>query len=112
MVKKAKRGRMKEYYSEIAIATAGIITAGGAWFLGGRQQHKNHSDEVLTRGADQIVDTSNKLLETLQNLLTEERARVKEERVHKQNCEDSLAEHKRMIEALSKKVKQLENTIK
>jgi hypothetical protein len=103
---------MKEYYSEIAIATAGIITAAGAWFLGGRQKHKNHSDEVLTRGADQIVDTSNKLLETLQNLLNEERERVKEERTHRELCETSLLEHKRMIDGLSKKVKLLESKMK
>jgi hypothetical protein len=103
---------MKEYYSDIAIATAGVITTAGAWFLGGRQKHKNASDEVLTRGADQIVDTSNKLLETLQNLLSEERERVNEERKHRELCETSLSQHKRMIDDLSKKVKQLETKIK
>jgi hypothetical protein len=103
---------MKEYYSDIAIATAGVITTAGAWFLGGRQKHKNASDEVLTRGADQIVDTSNKLLETLQNLLSEERERVNEERKHRELCETSLAQHKRMIDDLSKKVKQLETKMK
>lgn len=103
---------MKEYYSDIAIATAGVITTAGAWFLGGRQKHKNASDEVLTRGADQIVDTSNKLLETLQNLLSEERERVNEERKHRELCETSLTQHKRMIDDLSKKVKQLETKMK
>jgi hypothetical protein len=103
---------MKEYYSDIAIATAGVITTAGAWFLGGRQKHKNASDEVLTRGADQIVDTSNKLLETLQNLLSEERERVNEERKHRELCETSLSQHKRMIDELSKKVKQLETKMK
>jgi len=103
---------MKEYYSDIAIATAGVITAAGAWFLGGRQKNKNHSDEVLTRGADQIVDTSNKLLETLQHLLQEERNRVREEREHREMCEKSLKEHKDMIEVLNMKVKKLEYAIR
>jgi predicted P-loop ATPase/GTPase len=67
---------------------------------------------VLTRGADQIVDTSNKLLETLQNLLSEERERVNEERKHRELCETSLSQHKRMIDELSKKVKQLETKMK
>jgi chromosome segregation ATPase len=102
---------MKEYYSEIAITVAGVITTASAWFLGGKQNHKNASDEVLTRGADQIVDTSNKLLETLKQLLDEERQRSTAAVKHHQECETSLREHKQLLDKLNRRIRELEKKV-
>lgn len=103
---------MREYITEIVIGVTGVATTGAAWYFGGMQKNKNEKNDTLTRGADQIVDTSNKLLDMLNSLLTEERERTKEERDHRQNCENSLAEHKLLIDDLNKKVDILEKNSK
>jgi len=103
---------MSGHLTEIVIGVTGVATTAAAWYFGGRQKNKNEKDDTLTRGADQIVDTSNKLLDMLNNLLTEERERTREERQHKQNCENSLAEHKLLIDDLKKKVDILEKISK
>jgi len=110
---------MKEYAAEIGLIIGGIITTAGGWFFGGKQASKGKTNETLTRGADQIVDTSNKLLEKLDQIATEERertdierARTETERAHKVSCEESLREHKKMINDLKKKVGKLEKIIK
>ena len=102
---------MKEHLTEIVIGVTGVATTAAAWWFGGRQRNKNESDDILTRGADQIVDTSNKLLEMLNHLLAEERERTKEEREHREMCETALAHHKRMIDELKKKVNALEKKV-
>jgi polyhydroxyalkanoate synthesis regulator phasin len=90
--------------SEIAIAITGVVTSTTAWFLGGRQRAKADSTDTLTKGADQIVETSNKLLGRLDSMLEEERS-------HRAMCEKSLSEHKVMIDELNRKVKSLEGKI-
>jgi hypothetical protein len=102
---------MKEHLTEIVIGVTGVATTAAAWWFGGRQRNKVEKDDALTRGADQIVDTSNKLLSTLEALLKEERERVTEERTHREMCEASLGEHKRMIDELKRKVNALEKKL-
>jgi hypothetical protein len=90
-----------EHSAEIAIGVTGLVTSMTAWFLGGRQRTKNDSTDTLTKGADQIVETSNKLLGRLDAMLEEERS-------HRAMCEKALSEHKAMLDELNIKVKQLE----
>lgn len=92
---------MSDYKSEILISLAGIVTSITAWILGGKQSSKNQTKDTLTAGADRIVETSNKLLTRLEQMLDEETK-------HKENCEKSLKEHKRLINELRKKVENLE----
>jgi hypothetical protein len=103
---------MKEYASEITLIVSGLITTAGAWFLGGKQVSRNKTNETLTSGANQIVDSSKKLLETLERISEEEREKAIIERTHKESCEKSLLEHKVMLQSLSKKVACLEKKIK
>ena len=102
---------MKEYTTEIVIGITGIATTAAAWYFGGRQRTKVESDEVLTKGADKIVDTTNKLLDRLNVIVEEERQRTQEERKHRETCEASLREHKRLIDDLKKKVNALEKKL-
>jgi len=103
---------MKEYASEITLIVSGLMTTAGAWFLGGKQVSRNKTNETLTSGANQIVDTSKKLLETLERISEEEREKAEVEKRHKESCEKSLLEHKEMLNILDKKVKFLETKIK
>jgi hypothetical protein len=99
---------MKEYITEIVIGTVGIATATTTWFLGGRQMSRNNQNETLVRGADSIVDSSNKLLNTLNNLVEQETARAEVEREHRINCETSLAQQRKLIDDLQLKIHNLE----
>jgi TolA-binding protein len=73
--------------SETKIAIiAGITTLAtsiAAWVMGGRQATKSTEKDALTKGADQIVETSGKLLITLEKM-------VEDERAHRLNCETQL----------------------
>jgi len=86
-----------EYTSEIVVGVVGVVTSTVAWVLGGKQNIKLSEQDTLTKGADQIVETSGKLLTTLEKMLTEERT-------HRGNCESELAELKRRIEELECKI--------
>jgi hypothetical protein len=88
---------MSAHTSEIIIGISGVIAASTAWFLGGKQVAKNSERDTLTKGADQIVETSGKLLLTLEKMLEEERE-------HKKNCENSLAELKLRLDQLERKL--------
>jgi uncharacterized protein Yka (UPF0111/DUF47 family) len=88
---------MKEHLPEIVIGIVGVAATSAAWLMGGRQRTKNEKDDTLTRGADQIVETSNKLLSTLQAMLEEERR-------HRQSCESKLDEFEQKIKELERRI--------
>jgi chromosome segregation ATPase len=90
----------KEYTSEIVVGIIGLASAISAWFLGGRQKTKLSDRDSITNGADKIVDISNKLLESLENLL-------KQERQHRLDCEKSLREQQRQIDQLKSEINNL-----
>jgi len=96
---------MKEYATEIATAIVALTGMAGSWFLGGKQASRNKTNDSLTKGADQIVDTSNKLLAKLEQISNDERERAESERTHREICEKSLS-------VLTEKVEYLENKIK
>lgn len=109
---------MNENLPAIVTGVIGLTTTLAAWLMGGKQNAKAHKDDVITKGTDQIVETSNKLLQTLEQML-------KEERSHRTSCEASLIEHKKkmdkqdslieeqrlLIEELRKEVNQLKKKI-
>lgn len=85
---------------ELTIAIVGVLTTASAWFLGGKQKAKNDHNDILTKGANQIVESSNRLVEMLERLLEEERK-------HRTACEDLLLDHKKQINAMNKKIEEL-----
>ena len=93
---------MKEHLSEIIITATGVMTTASAWMLGGRQKSKNETRDTLTRGADQLVDTSKKLLK-----IAEEAAKAERERTHE--CQKKLAELRNRVECLEKKLNNNDN---
>jgi len=103
---------IENYLSEILQITTAIIVTSLAWFFGGKQTSKRKTENTLTQGADQIVDTSQKLIETLDRYLSASRIREKKERTHKETCEKSLKEHKIQINKLHRKVAKLEKFLK
>ena len=96
---------MKEYYSEIAVGIVGLIGTLIAYFTKGKQKNKNEKVDSITSGTDKIVETSNKLLQRFEELLNSEQE-------HRKACEESLRNHKKMIDDTNKKVRILENKIK
>jgi len=90
--------------TEIAIGITGLVATMAAWRFGGRQRAKNENTDAITKGTDQIVETSSKLLAKLDQMLDEERE-------HRIACETSLGEHKELIVNLTKKVAELEKRI-
>lgn len=88
--------------TKVAIMTGitGLATTIIAWYYGGKQKAKSDSHDAITRGTDAIVDTSNKLLEMVQDMLNEERQ-------HRASCEKSLTEHKTQIDQLADEIKEL-----
>jgi len=80
---------------KIAIITGvtGLTTTIAAWILGGKQNLRNSTNDAITKGTDQIVETSTKLLTTLEKMVDDERG-------HRQSCEAKLAELKTEIENL------------
>lgn len=89
---------MSYHMTEIVVGVVGVATTATAWMLGGRQRTKNESDDTLTKGANQIVETSNNLLTTLQTMLSEERT-------HRQDCETKLRDLGIKIDELEKFIK-------
>ena len=89
---------MFENNQETIIAViASIFTGASAWFAKGRFEAKKASldiDSSLAKGADQIVETASKLLDTFQQ-------GMKEEKEYRKKCEDDSKE-------LYDKYKQLE----
>jgi hypothetical protein len=96
---------MKDHMSDIIIGVIGITTTATAWFLGGKQRSKNDKDDTLTKGANQIVETSNNLLSTIRGYWAEERE-------HRISCEEALRKSDQRIDELERKLEQLENIIK
>jgi hypothetical protein len=78
----------------IAGATT-LVSTIAAWVMGGRQATKSTEKDALTKGADQIVETSGKLLITLEKM-------VEDERTHRIDCETKLAALKGEIDKLKK----------
>jgi coenzyme F420-reducing hydrogenase alpha subunit len=99
---------MSSYITEIVAVGTSIASAIVGWRLGGRQRIKNENNDAITRGADQIVDSSTKLMNRLEEMLEQERTRVEIEREHRDMCEKSLREHKEILDSLKKKVDYLE----
>jgi hypothetical protein len=102
---------MSNYTSEVIIGVTGIVTSIAAWLYGGRQKNQNEQNDTLTSGTSKIVDTSNALLDRLQQLLDQETARTEIEREHRESCEASLREHKRMLEDLYIKYNDLQKKL-
>lgn len=95
---------MNENLPAIITGVVGVVTTVTAWLMGGKQNAQAQKDDVITKGTDQIVETSNKLLQTLEQMLNEERS-------HRVNCENSLSEHKTLIDELRREVNQLKKKV-
>jgi hypothetical protein len=95
---------MSEAKQAVIIAVTGIATGIAGWLFGGKQKLKIDGNEVITRGANAIVETTNTLLATLQVM-------IEEEREHRKSCEDSLREHQDMLRKLDNEIKQLKRKI-
>ena len=95
-------------FDEISVGIVSLVSvmagAVSGWTMGGKQKAKNESTDAITKGTDQIVETSTKLLAKLDQMLNEER-------VGRKCCEDSLTEHKKLINSLSKKITELEKKL-
>lgn len=96
---------LQDHYGEIATGIVGFIGMIVAWFTKGKQQNKNEKVDSITSGTDKIVETSNKLLERFEELLNSEQK-------HRKACEESLRNHKKMIDDTNKKVRILEKKVK
>jgi hypothetical protein len=92
--------------TKVAIMTGitGLATTMIAWYYGGKQKAKTENQDAITRGTDAIVNTSNKLLEMVQDMLNEERQ-------HRVSCEKSLQEHKSQLDQLAEEIKELRTKI-
>lgn len=84
---------MESNESVIVTGVVGFVTTAVAWFLGGRQKAQNSTTDTIANGADKIVDTSNKLLDTLQMMLQEERQ-------HRAKCEAGIEELRKEVNAI------------
>lgn len=95
-------------FDEIGVGIVSLVSvmagAASGWAMGGKQKAKNESTDAITKGTDQIVETSSKLLAKLDQMLDEER-------VGRKCCEDSLQEHKELINKLSEKIADLEKRL-
>jgi ribosomal protein L7/L12 len=91
----------------ITTGVVGLVTTIAAWSLGGRHKARNEYSDSITAGTDKIVDTSKKLLETMEAMLEQERERVNVERDHRELCESSLKEHKKLLDNLKREVEEL-----
>ena len=117
---------MKDYLGEIIITLAGIITTYAAWQMGGKQSAKNDSNTSITSGTDKMISTLEKLIEIANEGIKREserakaemeraeaeRERAQVERDHRESCEKSLNDQKKMIERLNRKVLELEKKVK
>ena len=84
---------MDNHTGIIVTGIIGVVTTATAWALGGKQKAQNDTTETIAKGADQIVDTSNKLLDTLQTMLQEERQ-------HRAKCEAGIEELRKEVNAI------------
>ena len=96
---------------EIILSGVSLVTTSVAsvlaWKLGGKQRASNERADAITAGTDKIVDSSNKLLQRMDEMLVQEQERVKVERDHREMCERELKEQKAMIEELRKEINKL-----
>lgn len=83
--------------TEIILTATGLVTTITAWFLGGKHKveaekkiAQNNSYDPITRGADNIVSATERLIDRLEKLL-------EEERVHRATCEEKLQEFERRL---------------
>jgi glutamyl-tRNA reductase len=91
----------------ITTGVVGLVTTIAAWSLGGRHKARNEYSDSITAGTDKIVDTSKKLLETMEAMLEQERERVVVERDHREMCEKALSEHTQLIKELRKEIEDI-----
>lgn len=98
----------------ITTGVVGLVTTIAAWGLGGRHKARNEYSDSITAGTDQIVNTSKKLLETMEAMLDQERERVTAiqehaalEREHRETCEAALKEHKGLLDAIRKEIEDI-----
>lgn len=98
---------MNENLPIITTGVVGLVTTLAAWALGGRHKARAEYSDSITAGTDKIVDTSKKLLETMEAMLLQERERVRSvqehvtlEREHRESCEKALSEHAKLIKDL------------
>jgi hypothetical protein len=97
---------MTEYKTELLALISTVVAGWLGWRFGGKQTAKVAEKDSLTRGADQIVDTSGKLLDLLKSALEEERLRKEaeeklklEEQQHRNHCEAELIKvNKKLVE--------------
>lgn len=103
---------MNEYYSQILITIGAVISTITAWNLGGKQKHKNDSTDSITKGTGSLIGSLEKLVEIMQDNLEKEVERTQIEREHRDACEMSLREHKKMIDELRKELNEVKRKIK
>jgi len=93
--------------AEIGLSVLGVVSASYNiylhWRLGGKQEASNSEKDTLTHGADRLIDSSNKLLDKMQQMLEQEIERVNLEREHREHCETSLKELRKEIELLKQR---------
>jgi hypothetical protein len=97
--------------AEIGLSVVGLVSATYNiylhWRLGGKQTVDNQTKDSITAGTDKIVETSNKLLEKMEQMLMQESLRTKVEKDHRESCEKQLAEHQKQINLLTKEIEKL-----
>jgi hypothetical protein len=86
---------MSETKFAIIATASSIITAITGWWLGGRQSSKATEKDSITKGADMIVESTQKLQVLFEKLLEQETERANIEKEHKEACEKKLAEIKK-----------------
>ena len=97
--------------AEIGLSVLGVVSASYNiylhWRLGGKQHASNSEKDTLTHGADRLIDSSNKLLEKMQQMLEQEIERVNLERDHRELCEKALRDHQNQLDLLQREVADL-----
>jgi len=83
--------------NEIIISAVGVITTAAGWMLGGRQASRRSDTGVVSDGAEQLIKTSQGLLD----YLTAQREQAENE---KSNCQAELQIQKFETEKLKLRV--------
>lgn len=99
---------MMDHTNEIVIGAVGLITTAAGWFLGGKQSSKRSDTEVVSAGAEKLIQSGQELL----NYLTAQRERAEHEKGDcvKKLQEQSLqiAKQNLRIEAQEKEMKKMQ----
>jgi ornithine cyclodeaminase/alanine dehydrogenase-like protein (mu-crystallin family) len=88
--------------TQLIIASSGILTTVSAWILGGRKKAKIDSLTIVSDGADKLVDSTLKLVDRLEQYLSEEKQ-------HTNKCEERLKIQDDKIQELQDIVKNAKN---